>query len=176
MSQTQLEPVGADQTFDIGLFDASTLTFYQNANGFLCLKAGETDHKRVKLSRILPFSEPYCHISVSDLENHELGILRDTAELPEEQATLVRNELDQRYYCPAVTEILSIREKMGYFYFDVKIGSYAKIFAVKDLSKSIKMLDEKRIILTDVDGNRYLIEDVWSIDGKSRRRIEPYLY
>ena len=93
-----------------------------------------------------------------------------------EQAVLVKRELDNRYYCPAVTEIASIKEKMGYFYFDVKIGDYKKVFAAKDISKSIKMLDDQCIIITDVDGNRYLIEDVWAIDAKSRRRIEPYLY
>ena len=65
---------------------------------------------------------------------------------------------------------------MGYFYFDVKIGEYKKVFAVKDITKSIKMLDDQCIIITDVDGNRYLIGNVWAIDAKSRRRIEPYLY
>ena len=32
------------------------------------------------------------------------------------------------------------------------------------------------IVITDVDGSRYLIPDVWKIDTKSRRKIEPYLY
>ena len=176
MPNTSMEPAGADQTIDIGVFDAASLHFYQNANGFLCLKTGETDHKRVKLSRILPFSEPYCYISVADMDGKELGILRDADALSAEQAALVRAELDSRYFCPSVTEILSIKEKMGYFYFDVKIGTYPKVFAVKDISKSIKMLNDQCIIITDVDGNRYLIENVWTIDAKSRRRIEPYLY
>ena len=110
------------------------------------------------------------------MDGKELGILRDADALPAEQAALVRTELDSRYFCPSVTEILSIKEKMGYFYFDVKIGTYPKVFAVKDISKSIKMLNDQCIIITDVDGNRYLIENVWTIDAKSRRRIEPYLY
>jgi len=58
----------------------------------------------------------------------------------------------------------------------VAFGDYKKIFAVKDISRSIKQIDEKCIVITDVDGSRYLIEDVWKIDSKSRRKIEPYLY
>lgn len=176
MANVNSAPAGADSAIDIGILEAPSLTFYTNKNGFLCLKIGETDHKRVKLSRVLPFSEPYRYISVADMEGKEIGILRDTDSLPAEQAVLVKRELDNRYYCPAVTEIASIKEKMGYFYFDVKIGDYKKVFAAKDISKSIKMLDDQCIIITDVDGNRYLIEDVWAIDAKSRRRIEPYLY
>ena len=176
MQENYTAPAGADSMIDIGIFDPQTLCFYTNAHGFLCLKAGETDHKRVKLARMLPFAEPFRYISVATMESKEIGILKDVADLPEEQAVIVRKELEHRYYCPTVTEILSIKEKMGYFYFDVKMDAHKKLFAVKDISKSIKMLDEQAIIITDVDGNRYLIANVWAIDSKSRRRIEPYLY
>ena len=110
------------------------------------------------------------------MEGKELGILRDLAELAPEQQKLAREELEARYFCPAVTAIRSIKEKMGYFYFDVSFGTVQKVFAVKDISRSIKQLDDKAVAITDVDGSRYLIEDVWAIDGKSRRKIEPYLY
>lgn len=160
----------------IGLLDAEKITFYTNKNGFLAMKNGEDDIKRVRLTRVLPFKDPFRYIAVSDAEGKEVGILRDTAELSPEQGELVRRELDMRYYCPSVSSITEIKEKMGYFYFDVKIGSYKKIFAVRDVSRSIKQLDEQAIIITDVDGNRFLIPDIWSIDSKSRRKIEPYLY
>lgn len=169
-------PIGASQTVDIGILDVSALEFYKNDNGFLCLRAGETDHKRVRLARALPFSQPYAYISVASMDRKEIGILRDVGELADAQAELVREELDSRYFCPSVTEIRSIREKMGYFYFDVHIGDYKKLFAVKDISKSIKMMGNDAIMITDVDGNRYLIHDVHKIDARSRRMLEPYLY
>ena len=36
-------------------------------------------------------------------------------------------------------------------------------------------IDEKRVIITDIDGNRYDIPDVSALDKKSFRRIELYL-
>lgn len=169
-------PVGAQSVMDIGIFDPAAIEFYRNPQGFLAMKKGEEDFKRVKLSRILPFAEPEKYITVSDTEGKELGIIRDLAELDKAQRELALEELSARYYCPEVTNIKSIKEKMGYFYFDVAFGSYKKIFAVKDISRSIKQIDDKCIVITDVDGSRYLIPDVWKIDTKSRRKIEPYLY
>ncbi len=110
MQEVNNKPVGADSMIDIGMFDPKTLLFYTNSHGFLCLKVGETDHKRVKLARVLPFSEPYRYISVATMESKEIGILKDVADLPEAQAAIVREELEHRYYCPVVTEILSIKE------------------------------------------------------------------
>ena len=175
-TRVNTEPQSAESVMDIGILDPKTLLFYINPKGFIALKAGEQDYKRVKLSRILPFTDPFRYIAVADMDNKEIGIIRDIAELPEEQQALIKKELGSRYYCPTLTQIETIREKMGYFYFDVVIGDFKKVFAVKDISRSIKQLDEQRIIITDVDGNRYLIPDIWSIDAKSRRKLEPYMY
>ncbi len=169
-------PTGAQSVMDIGILAPAEIEFYKNPQGFLAMKKGDADFKRVKLSRVLPFAEAQRYIAVSDMDSKELGIIRDLAELPDNQRDLALEELSARYYCPEVTAIRSIKEKMGYFYFDVSFGSYKKIFAVKDISRSIKQIDDKSIIITDVDGSRYFIPDVWKIDAKSRRKIEPYLY
>ncbi|MBQ3048727.1 MAG: DUF1854 domain-containing protein [Oscillospiraceae bacterium] len=161
---------------DIGLLDPKECNFYVNPNGFTALQLGERNVKRVKLARTLPYSQPFSYICVFDTEDNEIGIIKDVDELAAESAALVKKELDNRYYCPQVTQIISIKEKLGYFYFDVMIGEHKKVFAVKDISRNIKQLDENRIIIFDVDGNRYYIADIWSIDKSSRRKIEPYLY
>lgn len=172
----QSEPQSAENILDIGIFDAETLEFYKNPKGFIALHVGDKTYNRVKLSRILPFSEPFKYISVSEISGEEIGIIRDISRLPENQQELLKAELDSRYYCPEISVIETIKEKMGYYYFDVKIGEYKKIFAVKDISRSIRQINQESIIITDVDGNRYLIPDIWAINAKSRRKIEPYLY
>lgn len=161
---------------DIGLLRPEQCRFYVNPNGFLAMQCGEREIKRVKLARSLPYSEPFGYICVFDMEDNEIGIIKDVSELDDESVKLVQNALENRYYCPEVTQIVSIKEKLGYFYFDVRIGEHKKVFAVKDVSRNIKQLDENRIIIFDVDGNRYYISDIWSIDKSSRRKIEPYLY
>ncbi len=165
-----------ETNLDIGLLDPAVLTFYINPKGFLALKKGEEDIKRVKLTRALPLTDPDAYIAVSDMSGKEIGIIRHITELPEEQQKLLRGELSKTYYCPTITEVLSIREKLGYFYFDAKVDGSKKTFAVKDLSRSIKQQDDATVFITDVDGNRYVIRNFAEIHPASRRKLEPYLY
>lgn len=44
-----------------------------------------------------------------------------------------------------------------------------------DTFRNIAKITESRVVLTDVDGNRYEIDDVLALDGKSYRKIELYL-
>ena len=149
--------------------------FFVSAHGFLGAKIKGKEYKRVILARALPLSEPDKFICITDVEKTELGIIEDTAVFAPEQKKLIDAELSQRYFCPVITEIKSIKEKFGNFYFDVMIGDFKKNFTVKNLNKNIRYHGEG-FDLIDVDGNRYRIPDFKAISPKSRRNLEPYLY
>jgi hypothetical protein len=102
-------------------------------------------------------------------------------ELEAKQRTIVSDELDHRYYCPNILEIKSVKDKLGYVYAEFLLGedranSHTKSCALKDVSKNIRMLDDRKIIIFDVDGNRYIVNDVTKLDKHSRKRLEPYLF
>lgn len=149
--------------------------FSVNPSGFLAAEIDGKVYKRVILTRTLPLSLPNEYICISDIEKNEVGIIEKIADFSPEQQKLINSELSQRYYCPVIDKIESIKEKMGNFYFDVVIGGVKKSFAVKDITKSIRQHGDA-IDVTDIDGNRYRIADFDSIEAKSRRKLEPYLY
>lgn len=149
--------------------------FSLNPNGFLAAEIDGKEFKRVILTRTLPLSLPDEYICISDIEKNEVGIIEKIADFSPEQQKLINSELSQRYYCPVIDKIETIKEKMGNFYFDVIIGGVKKSFAVKDITKSIRQ-HGNAIDVTDIDGNRYRIADFNSIEAKSRRKLEPYLY
>lgn len=149
--------------------------FSVNPSGFLAAEIDGKVYKRVILTRTLPLSLPNEYICISDIEKNEVGIIEKIADFSPEQQKLINSELSQRYYCPVIDKIESIKEKMGNFYFDVVIGGVKKSFAVKDITKSIRQHGDA-IDVTDIDGNRYRITDFDSIEAKSRRKLEPYLY
>jgi len=155
---------------------AADCRFYRNDRGFLGLELKDTDHKRVQLSRALPFSDPEQYICVADMEGKEIAVLESLAEFDGAQRELLEAELDIRYFYPIVTQVKSIKEKMGSYYLDLAIGAYKKTIAIKDISKNLKQLGGGRIVLTDVDGNRFMIPDVYQIQKKSLQALEPYLY
>jgi hypothetical protein len=161
---------------DITFIEPEKARFYVLDRDFLGLVYDGADKKRVNLHRALPVHSPDEYICVLDAEAKEIGIIRTLAGFSPEQAELIGVELRRRYYNPVVHKIISAKEKMGYVYFELLTTAGRKSIAVKDISKSIRRLDEKRILILDVDGNRYLIEDGLALDRASMKCIESYLF
>ena len=150
--------------------------FYRGERGFLGLELDGRDYRRVQLSRALPFTAPEHYICVMDMDNNEIAVLESLELLDAPAQQLLREELDIRYFYPEVTQVKSVKEKMGSYYIELCIGTHEKTVAVKDISKNLKQLGGGRLIVTDVDGNRFAIPDVYAIQKKSLRMLEPYLY
>ena len=165
---------------DIGMLDLKSAEFYVTPGGFTGLKYAGKDYNRITLRRTLPIGHPMDYISVADKENKEIGMIRSISELSEKQRSIVIAELDNRYYCPSVYEVKSVKDKLGYVYFEFTIDrkglKYKKNCAVKDVNKNIRVLDDDRLAIFDVDGNRYIIQSLSGLDKKSLKRLEPYLF
>lgn len=168
--------MGELNTAVINFLDPEKCHFYINPNGFTALKTEDKDYRRVRLIRTLPLRRPFEYISVSDMDKKEIGIIRNVSDFPKDDREIIKNDLALRYYCPEITEIYSVKDKMGLFYFDVSIDGFKKTFSVKDISRNIKMLDSGAVMLTDADGNRFVIPDFSALKGSTRRRLEPFLY
>ena len=176
MSTMTEEKATEDQGLTTEFTPAADCRFYRNERGFLGLELRGEDNKRVQLSRALPFSDPGRYICVADMEGKEVAVLESLEDFTAEQRDLLGAELGIRYFYPIVTQVKSIKEKMGSYYLDLAIGEYKKTIAVKDISKNLKQLGDGKIVLTDVDGNRFMIPDVYQIQKKSLQMLEPYLY
>jgi hypothetical protein len=169
-----------ENAIDIGILDLNQAEFYVTPGGFTGLKYAGKDYNRITLRRALPIGNPMEYISVADKDNKEIGMIRSISELSENQYKIVVDELEKRYYSPTVYEVKSVKDKLGYVYLELLIGKddqkYKKNCAVKDVNKNIRMLDENRLAIFDVDGNRYIIQSISELDKKSLKRLEPYLF
>jgi hypothetical protein len=161
---------------DVTFIEPGRARFYVLDQDFLGLEYDGSDKKRVSLHRALPVHSPSEYICVLDGEAREVGIIRSLDEFSPEQADLINQDLDRRYYSPRILKITSAKEKMGYVYFDLATSAGKKSIAVKDVSKSIRRLDDQRILILDVDGNRYLIQDSTALDRTSLKCLESYLF
>ena len=166
---------------DIGLLDTDKAEFYLTQGGFTGLRYEDKDYPHIVLRRSLPVREPMKYISVADNENNEIGIIRDIGELNSSQRDLVIKELDTRYYSPEILEIISVKDKLGYVYMEMRVKNknnnvYLKNCAVKDVSRNIRMLSDTSLIIFDVDGNRYIVSDLLRLDKKSLKQLDPYLF
>ncbi|MBO4794764.1 MAG: DUF1854 domain-containing protein [Clostridia bacterium] len=133
------------------------------------------DLGRVFFHRAFPYDSAENFISVTDKEGNEYGLIRSLSEFDGAGREIIERELKRKYYTPVITKIKSVKERFGYSYWEVETESGSASFAMHDTFRNTAKISEERVVLTDVDGNRYEIKDVFALDRKSYRRIELYL-
>ena len=143
-------------------------------NGLLFIRMGERE-VRVNLCRQFPFDYLWEFISVLDDEQAEIGIIRNLALFSGEQYEMLRDELCHRYYAPVIRRIISVKERYGYSYWKVETEEGSVSFTLHDTFRSIVRAGDRRLILMDVNGNRFELPDVEALDRKSYKKIELYL-
>lgn len=150
--------------------------FSFNDNGFLIMTLDGELKGRVKLIRTYPYSLTDEYICVHDLDDNEIGIIRDLKELDQNSKESAEKELQNRYYCPTVTAVKSVKERMGHFYFQTVVDGKEKNFTVRDITRNMRFASDDTLLIFDMDGNRYIIPEFEKIESKSKRLLEPYLY
>lgn len=152
---------------------------FSSKNGFpaMTLKKGEEEkhYSKVSLRRSFPFDMLWQYISVLDDEENEIGLIYDVADFGD-SAELLKTELLRRYYEPKISEVLSLKERYGFSYWSVKTTDGRTVeFTMQDTFRNIIRAGDDKAILLDVDGNRFVIESIKTLDKKSYKRIELYL-
>ncbi len=147
--------------------------FYMK-NNFLYLKYNGEEH-RAFLVRQFPFECEWEFISVLNAEQEEMGIVRATALFAGDMRELLEEELRRRYYSPVILSIQNVKERYGFSYWKVQTREGEVSFTLHDTYRSLIRAGEKRLILLDVNGNRFEIPDVTALDRKSYKKIELYL-
>ncbi len=108
-------------------------------------------------------------------DTQEIGIIKQVADLPAEQAELIRRQLAFRYYAPTTTKVLSIREKMSFVFIKAIFGDVEKEICVSEPSKNMRLTMGDMITITDVTGNRYLIAELEKMSKANRQKIDMYI-
>ena len=111
--------------------------------------------------------------SFGDLK--EIGIITNISVFDETQQKYISDELERKYFIPVIESISSVKEKYGFSYWEVKTNIGKIKFTVHDAFRSILKINEDRIMVTDVNGNRYEIVSLTGIDRPSFRKIELFL-
>jgi hypothetical protein len=149
--------------------------FNRSKGGFLTLRFDNKEYGRVSLHRAFPFSHTDKFISVRDKEGKEIGIIRESYDFAPETVKFFEEELNRRYFLPLIKSITALKEEFGYSYWEVMTDIGFKKFIIKKDNSSFINLKDNRILIADVDGNRYEISDYLKLDSKSYKLIELML-
>lgn len=102
-------------------------------------------------------------------------MVEDLEDLEAQTLAVVGEELDRRYLTAVVDSIHSVRNEFGTSYWDVATSRGRREFVVQNVSENAQWLGERRLLLVDVDGNRFEFPDLDLLDKRSRGFVEEVL-
>jgi len=122
-----------------------------------------------------PLTERTRMISLRDQEGQEIGILDDVAGLDEASRQIITEELERTYFMPRIQDIFDIDEEHRVLTWEVETDRGPRTFQVRHVRQNVRKMGHRRLIIKDVDGNRYEIRDWQRLTPVARRFIEEYI-
>ncbi len=120
------------------------------------------------------YHRPASDTGLTPPPEEEIGILRSIHELPEHAQDLLASEVARVYFVPRISRILTIDEAFGIQSWDVITDRGPRKFELTDRS-NLRVFEPYRLVIKDVDGNRYRIDDVRLLDRRSQKWLDLQL-
>jgi len=160
--------------------------FSASEGGLISLKIinaeGEEEFfERVVIRRSFPVTAPDEFLSVREPDTRkkgrgeEIGMIRDIKIFDGETLALLKAELELRYFTPEIKKITSVKDKFGYSYWEVETTAGSVSMVLNNPYSNIRVLEDKRVLISDMDGNAFIIPDPKKLDRVSYRFIDVYL-
>lgn len=151
--------------------------FQRTDGGFVSVRIGNEFYPRVQVVRMFPFSDPEKYISIRTPDEHskEIGIIEDMKNVTKETAQMLTEQLNLRYFTPIITKIVNIKEEYGYAYFEVVTDRGACRFTINMGGHAVVHLSETRILISDIDENRFEIPDIMKLSAKELKKLDLFL-
>lgn len=151
--------------------------FERTKGGFVSVRIGEEFYPRVQVVRMFPFSDPTKYISIRMPDEHakEIGVIEDLKNVTKEEAQMLTEQMNLRYFTPIITKIVNIKEEYGYAYFEVVTDRGACRFTINMGGHAVVHLSETRILISDIDENRFEIPDIRKLTAKELKKLDLFL-
>jgi hypothetical protein len=153
--------------------DARRIRLFLDGSGRLRLEVRENrTYLDIKVVRAFPFSDPDHYIGFIDGRDKLIGLIEDPGALDPESRQAAVDALKRQYFIPTIRDVTSLKEEFGAVYLDVETDYGPRHFVAKGLRDAIVNLGDGELVIADVDGNRYRIEDWRKLNLQSRRFLE----
>ena len=151
--------------------------FSRTPGGFVRLQIEGECYDRIQVVRMFPFMEKEKFISIRTIEesSREIGIIEDLKQVNKAAAAMLTEQMNLRYFTPVITRIRRIKEEYGFSYWEVMTDHGECRFTVQMGGSAIVYLTDTRVLISDIDENRFEIPDVNSLTPVERKKLDLYL-
>lgn len=157
-----------------------TARFRRAEHGTLQLTVGDETFGGLFAVRALPASCPHEFVSVryADVEGeeHEVGLVRDMRQWPDNVRLLLDEALARRYFIHTITAVDSIELRYGLLTFRVHTDRGPAEFTMRSSHSNAQDYGAAGKLLIDVDDNRFLVADVDALPRRQQNLFRRYIY
>jgi hypothetical protein len=154
---------------------AGNAVFVETEGRMLTVHVDGEEHPAVFLHCSFPHTDKRIFVSVRTSENKEIGIIRSLDDFQSDVVSLLEEHIKLRYFAPEITKITKIHEEFGYSYWQTDTSAGACNFTVRSGRGNVKAVAANKVLITDVDGNRFIIDDLSTLSEKEFRMVEMCL-
>lgn len=174
LSQMEQE---TDEMLRIRYLTKDNAEFTRTGTGFLSLRVGEEFYPRVQVVRMFPFmhKDELISIRTPDERSKEIGIIEKLSDVTPETVLMLEEQLTLHYFTPVITKIHSIKDEYGYAYWNVETDHGPCRFTIQMGGNGIVHLSDTRILIMDIDENRFEIPDILALSNSERKKLDLFL-
>ena len=156
--------------------DVAKLRLFREPSWVLRLTIDDDrSYLKVKVVRAAPLSYPDRYISFLDAKDEEICMVDDLEQLDQQIRSLIDEELDRRYLTATILQVDAVSNEYGTSYWDVETDRGQREFVVQNVSENAQWLGDHRLLIIDVDGNRFEIPRLDELDKKSLGWVEQVI-
>ena len=122
-----------------------------------------------------PLSDRTRMVVVRDREGEEIGILDDLSNLGDDSREIVEAEIEKAYFLPKIISVNEIEQELNLVTWFVETDRGPRNFHVRSIRQNVRRIGQVRLVIRDVDGNRYDIPDIRTLSPRGRRLVEEYI-
>ena len=167
----------SEELLEMRFLTKENAVFSRTDGGFVALKFGDKEYSRIGVYLTFPLTEPEEYISIreADEKAKEIGIIEKLSELDKDQQEMIREQIKLRYFMPTIVKVLDIKDEYGYAYWNVTTSFGACRFTTSMSGDAVIFLGESRLMVTDIDGNRYEIPDFYKLSVGERKKLDLFI-
>jgi len=162
---------------NINYLNKKNASFFKSEGGFTGMKTEDGKWDRVQIIRLFPFTGPDEYIAIRTMEERskEIGVIKHLKDVSKDDAKIIREQLNLHYFTPVIRKIIDIKDEYGYAYFHVMTDRGECRFAINMGGNGVVRLSDTRLLITDLDENRFEIPDVRELTVKEQKKLDLFL-
>ena len=169
--------IESEELLEMHLMTSENATFSRTEGGFVSLKTGDKEYARVGIYLTFPLTNPEEFISIreADEKAKEIGMIEKLSLLKPDQQEMIKEQIKLRYFIPVITKVLDIKDEYGYAYWHAQTNFGVCRFTTRMSGNAVVSLSDSRLMVTDIDGNRYDIPDFYQLSIMDRKKLDLFI-